>query len=415
MSDPAAISMTPSSPPTWKVWTSAPHRVLFLLGALQALAVMASWAVEVGARHAGLWAPVASAFPPAWGHGFLMVYGLFPWFIFGFAMTAMPNWTGRPIPRSRWLATALPMAAGMLAFHAGLYLGTGLAVAGLALYSGGWVVGASVLARLVLADRFRDAQATAIVVLLAVGAAGAALFGWAIATERAELVAAARDAGLWLFLLPLFLVVSHRMIPFFSSRIIAGYAMYRPRASFPFLAAACVAHFALETAGLTAWTWLADAPMAAWVGWLALRWGLAQSFRARLLAMLHLALVALAVSLALFGGASLAALAGRPGLLGLAGIHALAIGYFTAMTVAMVSRVSLGHSGRALEADRLTWACFLALLALAALRALAEVLPGAARGALVGVTALGWIALFALWGLRYVPIYLAPRADGRPG
>ena len=43
-----------------------------------------------------------------------------------------------------------------------------------------------------------------------------------------------------------------------------------------------------------------------------------------------------------------------------------------AASVAMVSRVSLGHSGRALEADALTWWVFLGLLATAAVRALAD-------------------------------------------
>ncbi len=55
-----------------------------------------------------------------------------------------------------------------------------------------------------------------------------------------------------------------------------------------------------------------------------------------------------------------------------------AIGYFAAMTVAMVTRVSLGHSGRALEADRLSWFGFLGLIATGAVRALAD-LPENAR------------------------------------
>ena len=108
----------------------------------------------------------------------------------------------------------------------------------------------------------------------------------------------AGNAGLWLFLMPVFLVVSHRMIPFFSSRVLSGYAMYRPAFSLPFLGAACAAHWLLESVSLPGWTWVADAPMAAWVGWLAWKWGLTQSFRARLLAMLHVSLVVLAVALA---------------------------------------------------------------------------------------------------------------------
>ena len=88
-----------------------------------------------------------------------------------------------------------------------------------------------------------------------------------------------------------------------------------------------------------------------------------------------------------------------------------------AMTFGMVSRVSLGHSGRALEADSMTWYGFLALIAVGVARAVADFAPlgGTARSALLGLAALAWIAVVAGWAGRFVPIYLAPRSDGREG
>jgi len=87
------------------------------------------------------------------------------------------------------------------------------------------------------------------------------------------------------------------------------------------------------------------------------------------------------------------------------------------MSIGMVSRVSLGHSGRALEADRVTWYGFLAIIAVGAARALADFSPlaGAPRTALLALAALGWIAVTLSWAVRFVPTYLLPRADGRPG
>ena len=207
------------------------------------------------------------------------------------------------------------------------------------------------------------------------------------------------------------------MVPFFSSRVLSGYVLYRPAYSLPLLGAACAAHYLLESSGLEGWTWVADAPMAAWVGWLAWKWGLTQSFRARLLAMLHLSLGVLAVALAFYAVASLAALAGHPGLFGRGPLHLLSVGYLAAMTFGMVSRVSLGHSGRALEADPLTWYGFLALIGVGAARAVADFapLPPGIRSALLGLAALAWIAIVAGWAARFVPIYLAPRSDGREG
>lgn len=229
--------------------------------------------------------------------------------------------------------------------------------------------------------------------------------------------AASRHAGVWLFLVPLFLTIEHRLVPFFSSRIIEGYAVFRPQWSLPLLMAAAAVHFALELAGARAWLWLVDAPMAAWVAFLAVKWGLKGSFRARLLVMLHLTLVAGAVALALYALDSLATAAGYAGALGLAPLHALTIGYFAATTVAMVSRVSLGHSGRALAADPLTWWAFLGMLATAGMRTVADLwfMPPALRLWLSVAAAVLWFAVFLAWATRYVPLYLRPRADGRPG
>jgi uncharacterized protein involved in response to NO len=123
------------------------------------------------------------------------------------------------------------------------------------------------------------------------------------------------------------------------------------------------------------------------------------------------------VAFALYALDSLATAAGHAGALGLAPLHALTIGYFAATTVAMVSRVSLGHSGRALEADPLTWWAFLGLLTTAGMRTVADLwfVPPALRLWLSVAAAVLWLAVFLAWATRYLPLYLRPRADGRPG
>jgi uncharacterized protein involved in response to NO len=98
-------------------------------------------------------------------------------------------------------------------------------------------------------------------------------------------------------------------------------------------------------------------------------------------------------------------------------LHLLAVGYFAAMTLGMVSRVSLGHSGRALDADRLTWYGFLAIIGVGAARALADFLPlaGLPRSVLLAASAVGWVAVAGAWAARFVPMYLSPRPDARTG
>jgi uncharacterized protein involved in response to NO len=95
-------------------------------------------------------------------------------------------------------------------------------------------------------------------------------------------------------------------------------------------------------------------------------------------------------------------------------MHALSIGFLASLALAMVSRVSCGHSGRTLAADRLTWFAFLVLQAAAATRVAADLFPGAYASLLVAAAML-WLACFTAWTWRYLPYYWRARPDGKPG
>jgi uncharacterized protein involved in response to NO len=102
--------------------------------------------------------------------------------------------------------------------------------------------------------------------------------------------------------------------------------------------------------------------------------------------------------------------------LGRAPIHALGMGFFGGLLVAMVTRVTMGHSGRKLAMDRIAFGCFLAVQVAALARVLGEVAaaPAAIQWLLLGSVA-AWLAAFGVWGARNARIYLSPRIDGRPG
>ena len=68
----------------WRTFSAAPHRMMFLAGAVQGLAVIAWWLTELIGRYTSAWVPPPWAIPAIWAHGFLMIYGFFPFFIFGF-------------------------------------------------------------------------------------------------------------------------------------------------------------------------------------------------------------------------------------------------------------------------------------------------------------------------------------------
>lgn len=401
---------TPAS--RWEVLTAAPHRPLFAAGALQLVAVMVFWALELAARLPLGIPAMRYAVPAPWAHAVLMLYAIFPFFIFGFLLTVYPRWLGlSPVPRAAYVRVFVLMAPGALLAYVGFYAHTGILALGIALMIAGWLSGLASL--LAVARQTRDPGPHVRVLNLALtgGALGLLAFLGAVLLGRTALYVIAREAGLWLFLVPVIFVVSHRMVPFFSQSALPNYEAMRPAFSLPVMGLCVVGHFVVEVAGIPAWRLLFDAPLAAVALHHTWRWGFRRSFEVRLLAMLHIAFLWLGIAMALYAAQSAALLFGVDAL-GRAPLHALGIGFIAGMAIAMASRVTLGHSGRPLAADRLTWAVLLALNVVALTRIAAEFLPTTPLNLLA---ALGWLAAMGIWAVRYTPMYARPRLDGKPG
>jgi uncharacterized protein involved in response to NO len=389
---------------------------MFFCGALQAIAAMSWWVFDLSARYMGWRDAIAWSIPPGWAHAWLILFGMFPFFIFGFLMTAGPNWLGAPrLGRAAYVPAAVAMAAGIATVFATLPWHRLAVAAGVTLHGLGWLWGLLALLRTALRHRNANVRyVLTVFIFFGLGLVQSFACALALATENFRLLPVALHGGVWFFLLPLYLGVSSRMVPFFSGRVLGPGVEYRPAWARPALLAGSFAHGALLLWAADTWLWAVDFPLAAAVVFLAYRWGLTRSMGVRLLAVLHISTAMLAIALALHGTASLARALGFDAHLGHGPLHLLVVGYFAAMAVGMVSRVSLGHSGRALEADRLTWACYLALLLTAALRAGAESMAaGEVRSAATFVAGCVWIAAFAAWSWRYVPMYFATRVDAR--
>jgi uncharacterized protein involved in response to NO len=96
-------------------------------------------------------------------------------------------------------------------------------------------------------------------------------------------------------------------------------------------------------------------------------------------------------------------------------LHALTIGVAAAMILAVMTRASLGHTGRPLLASRLIGGAYILLSLAAVMRVFAPVLaPGAYQWSVMVAGAL-WICAFAIFIMVYTPVLLRPRIDGRQG
>lgn len=139
------------------------------------------------------------------------------------------------------------------------------------------------------------------------------------------------------------------------------------------------------------------------------RWHGLRTLRWPLLWVLHLGYLLVALALALKAAALLAAPSWAS-----AWLHLQLAGALATMILAVMTRATLGHTGRDLVASRMTTAAYLALLAAALLRVFGGEVARDVLHAHVAAAAL-WVLAFLLFLRVYAPMLLGPRADGKPG
>lgn len=403
----------------WTIFTAAPHRMMFFAGAVQLILPLLLWMVELIGRHSGLWQPLHTLVPSTWAHGFIMLYGVFSFFIFGFLMTVYPRWMNGPlVGRKAYIGSFFCLGIGIILFEIGIFFNMLLAKIGLCLFLAGWAA-----AQFSLLKVYRTAPArnknyeTILNISLTAGWLGAGSFLLFLFSNDGKYQFLSMQAGLWLYLVPVLFTVSHRMIPFFSSNIISDYKVYQPRWTIFVMLICCLGHFTLKILYLDSWLFIADAPLAFVAALHSIKWQLQNSFADRLLAVLHIAFLWLSIGMALLGLQSVYLLYSGELILAKGPLHAIAIGFISSLLIAMASRVSLGHSGRPLVLDGLTWILFFCIQSAALLRVFADAsalnLPPGLN--LNIISALIWVASIGVWVLRFAPFYISARVDGRSG
>ncbi len=403
----------------WNTFSAAPHRLFFFSGAIQLILPLLFWSVELLGRYTTIWTPLNTLIPATWAHSFLMIYGVFIFFIFGFLMTVFPRWMNTElIKKEHYVATFIWMNAGLFIFEFSLFFNASSIFSGLLIFLTGWLFGIYWLFQC-FKRAPKQNKRYEIVTLLALlgGASGIVSYAIWFYTDNWYFLQLAILMGIWLYLVPLLFTVSHRMLPFFSSNIIANYTIFQPGYTLWIFLAGCISHFTLSLLDLSQWLFLADIPLAAVALLHTIRWQLHKSFKDRLLAVLHMAFFWLFIGLALFSIQSLLLFLTGEFILGKSPLHALTIGFFSSLLIAMSSRVTMGHSGRMLILDKISWALFLGLQLAAVMRISADLQFDnvlLSHNLNLAAAAL-WLLSLSVWFVKYAPIYLSGRVDGREG
>ncbi|PRY83221.1 NnrS family protein [Donghicola tyrosinivorans] len=339
-------------------------------------------------------------FAPTDWHAHEMIFGYGAAVVAGFLFTAVPNWTGR-----------LPTRGWPLAILLALWLAGRLSVAGIIGFGPVLVLlvdqvfllaVAAMIAREVVAGKnWRNLK-----VLVPVSFLWLANVLFHVEAMNAGTADHGRRFGMALQIF-LIMLIGGRIVPSFSRNWLAQRgAKSLPTAFNRFDAVCLVIGAAILVGWVAAPVGMGTAVLAGLAAVLHLfrlaRWRGHDTWRSPLLLMLHLAYLMVPMGLAAVSASALDLIAQN------VGAHVLGIGAVTAMTVAVMMRATMGHTGRALIAGRALASAFALVLTAMVFRVTAgQVTIGALDG--IDLAAVAWTAAFAILAWRLGPWLLRPK------
>jgi uncharacterized protein involved in response to NO len=376
-------------------------RPFFLFGALYSGAIVLIWLPLLFGE-----ITIPTAFAPRDWHFHEMLYGYVSAVITGFLLTAIPNWTGRlPLQGVPLLILVAAWLAGRAAVNCSSVIGW-LAAAIIDIAFLLLVAGAA--AREIVAGRnWRNLRVVAIVGALA-------LANIACHLEAHFLGVANYSSRLGIAMVVLLIsVIGGRITPSFTH----NWLVRENPGPLPFSFDrfdATVIIFSVFALGI--WVFFPDSHATAAVLLVGAilhairlsRWAGMRTWREPLVLILHVGYTFVPLGFALLALASAAIVSAS------AGIHAWTAGAFGTMTLAVMTRATLGHTGRALTASSATRLIYIAVLVAAITRIWLALQP-AWTEMLLHVAAFAWAAAFLGFAVVYGPMLCQERHSSMGG
>jgi len=350
--------------------------------------------------------PFAGLRPVTW-HAHEMIYGYSLAVVTGFLLTAVGNWTGRPTLSGwplfalflLWLLARVAMLAGGEAERVLAAVFDLLFVAGFTL---------AVTVPLVRAKRWQD---MAIVIKLVLLLVSNLVFFLGAAGYLENGVYQGLYSGLYLVLALIFML-SRRVLPFFIERGVDYPVELRNSKLLDIGSLVLFVGFwiadLVQPNGLT--VALLGVGLFALHLWRWLGWYTSGIWKKPLLWSLYLAYAAI------IAGFALKAAVYAAGISPYLALHAFAVGGVGMMTLGMMTRVALGHTGRSVFEPPAALAWIFTVLGIAGLlRVLLPMLVPACHSLWISLSQGLWIIAFLAYFLLYFPILTRPRVDGQAG
>jgi len=375
---------------------SQPHQPFFVLGFINAMLSIFIFTL----LFKGI---LSSEIIPKNYHAYSLIYLMFTPAFLGFLLTTYPRFSATPpIEKVVYLTILVPFALGSLLVLLGITLFSSFMGMGVVITLVGHLLAINILRKIYRASHLNDKHDIFwILIGMTLGGVSHLLFVIGYLWELPSMIHFATQMGTYLYLFFVAFSVAQRMVPFFSNCDVPKDPYLLSMVSL-----LLVGHVLLEMIHPHL-SFIADFALMYLIGIHLIAWDLPFPNPNPLLWVLHLALFWIPIAFLISGLSHLIALFSDANFLFL-GMHTLVLGFILTILIGFGTRVTLGHSGHPLVADRWSIILFYWTQVVVIARIMTSIITAFGWNFLFwfDITATVWLVLFGVWASRFFKVLI---------
>jgi uncharacterized protein involved in response to NO len=375
-------------------------RVFFALAGLFALLLVVVWSAFIKGS-----LTQETYFTHTYWHAHEMLMGYTVAVIAGFLLTAVKNWTALPTVTGKPLAglALLWIYGRVVPFYEGLLPDVVIALTDFAFLP---MLAYQISKPLLQTKQYKNLIFVVLLLLLTIG-------NGLIHIEILGLQKNTAAVGLQAIMatiIVMILIIAGRIFPFFTNRGISATLVIKNPLLDALAIASALLVFDLQLFGTTGTVLAITAIIAALANFARVyNWYVQKIWYQPLLWILYIGYGWLILGFLLTAFAAYAVIS--PSLV----LHAFTIGGIGVLTLGMMARVSLGHTGRAIRASTTITIAFVLLNLAAAFRVILPIAIPTWSDSFIYISIILWLEAFTLFVFVYLPILISIRVDGQEG
>jgi uncharacterized protein involved in response to NO len=340
-------------------------------------------------------------------HAYSLIYLLFTPAFLAFLFTTFPRFSGTiPIPQEHFLGVLIPFVIGSILILLGLFLSSIVVTIGMVMILLGQLASGKILLNVYqISPMSPDLKTDQYWILIAISLGIVSHLFFILSIWIPSLHQISVQMAIYLYLFLLTFTVAQRMIPFFSGNSMLEKHLDRFKVIVGLLSLRVLLEVLIPHS-----SFLTDFILAYLVGKEIMRWKLPFPHPDPMIWILHISLFWIPVAFVIAGLSNLLTLIDGTNFLFL-DFHVIVLGFIFTILIGFGTRVTLGHSGNEITADKRTILLFYWTQVVVVTRILTSLAVSSGWDFFVffDISVTVWLVMFGLWARQFFSILIFPK------